>query len=91
MILGTVCGTPSKVAHSDAQKRFAQISASSRPQNVMMTPYGRVIVMHLTILFGAALAAMFETKLAAFILLIALKIAVDIAAHVRKNFAPVTT
>lgn len=55
---------------------------------IMGTPYGRVVVMHLTILFGAALVQLFDTKAAAFILLIVLKTAVDMAAHVRKNFAP---
>ena len=55
-------------------------------QNVMMGTYGRVIVMHVTILFGAALAAFFGTPTAAFVLLIVLKIFVDVSAHVRKNF-----
>jgi hypothetical protein len=58
------------------------------PQDAMMSPYGRVIVMHLTVLFGAALAHFFQTKVAAFVLLIALKIFVDVSAHVRKNFKP---
>lgn len=61
-----------------------------RPQDVMMRPYGRVIVMHLTIIFGAVLATVFQTSLAAFVLLIALKTAADVASHVRKNFAPAT-
>jgi len=46
--------------------------------------------MHMTIIFGAMLIEIFRTKTAAFVLLIALKITVDIAAHVRKNFAPDT-
>jgi hypothetical protein len=54
---------------------------------IMMTPYGRVVVMHLTILFGAALMQVFQTKAAAFVLLIALKVTADIAAHVRTNFS----
>lgn len=54
---------------------------------IMMAPYGRVIVMHLTILFGAALVQVFQTKTAAFVLLVALKIATDVAAHVRTNFS----
>lgn len=58
-------------------------------QSVMMGTYGRVIVMHLTILFGAALAAYFQTPTAAFVLLILLKILVDVPAHIRKNFKPV--
>jgi Family of unknown function (DUF6498) len=67
-------------------------SLSADPKNrdlnkIMMTPYGRIVVMHLTILFGAALAQYFQTKAAAFVLLIALKIAADVAAHVRTNFS----
>jgi hypothetical protein len=61
----------------------------SKPQQVMEAAYGRVVVMHLTIIFGALLIAVFDTKTAAFVLLIGLKIAVDVAAHVRKNFQPV--
>lgn len=57
-------------------------------QNVMVGTYGRVIVMHITILFGAALAAFFKTPTAAFILLIVLKVFVDVSAHIRKNFKP---
>ncbi len=56
--------------------------------SVMTASYGRVIVMHVTILIGALLVEVFQTKLAAFILLIALKTVVDVAAHVRKNFKP---
>jgi hypothetical protein len=60
------------------------------PQAVMMAPYGRIVVMHVTIILGALLSEVFKTRVAAFVLLIALKIAVDIAAHVRKNFRPGT-
>jgi hypothetical protein len=58
------------------------------PRKVMMAPYGRIVVMHVTILGGAFLIQIFQTRVAAFVLLIALKVAFDIAAHVRKNFAP---
>jgi hypothetical protein len=54
---------------------------------IMMTPYGRIVVMHLTILFGAALVQFFQTRTAAFVLLVALKIVADVAAHVRTNFS----
>lgn len=55
---------------------------------IMMTPYGRIVVMHITILIGAMLVQFFQTTLAAFVLLIGLKTVADVAAHVRKNFAP---
>jgi len=57
--------------------------------DLMMAPYGRIVVMHVTILAGAFLLEVFKTPLAAFVLLIALKIVTDIAAHVRTNFAQI--
>ena len=60
---------------------------SSKPQHVMLAAYGRIVVMHVTIIFGAVLMSIFNTKAVAFVLLIALKIAADVAAHVRKNFS----
>ena len=59
---------------------------ASEPQQVMGAAYGRVVVMHVTIIFGAMLIGVFGTKVAALVLLIALKTAADLAAHVRKNF-----
>lgn len=56
---------------------------------IMLAPYGRIVLMHVTIIFGAFLIQVFRTKLAAFVLLIALKIVFDVASHVRKNFSPV--
>jgi len=43
--------------------------------------------MHITLIFGAVLAELLETKIAAFLLLIGLKIAVDVAGHARANAA----
>jgi hypothetical protein len=57
------------------------------PQRVMMAPYGRVVLMHLTIIFGAMIAQALGSKTWAFALLVVLKIIVDVAAHVRKNFS----
>jgi hypothetical protein len=55
--------------------------------DVMMSPYGRIVIMHITLIIGAGLVAYFGTKTAAFVLLIALKLLVDVPIHVRKNFA----
>ena len=66
-----------------------EISGDARQgKSVMMGTYGRVMVMHVTLLIGAALVAYFKTLTAAFVLLIALKIFLDVAAHIRKNFKP---
>jgi len=69
----------------------ARVAGKSEPesiQDVMMAPYGRVVVMHFTIIFGAMLTMVLGMPVAAYMLLIALKIAVDVSAHVRQNFAP---
>jgi uncharacterized membrane protein YphA (DoxX/SURF4 family) len=68
---------------------FATIAPAREPMTAMTAPYARIVVMHVTILVGALLVHVFRTKLAALLLLIVLKIAVDIAAHVRRNFRPV--
>ena len=62
--------------------------APGDPRSAMMAPYGRIVIMHVTIIFGAWLTALLQTRAAAFALLIALKIVADVAAHVRKNFRP---
>jgi hypothetical protein len=71
-----------------AKLSLAMLAPVGNPQAIMMAPYGRVVVMHVTIIFGAVLSSIFQTRMAAFVLLIALKIVVDVAAHVRKNFRP---
>jgi hypothetical protein len=52
-------------------------------------PYARVIVMHLTILGGGALAASMGSPLGALLVLVALKTLIDLAAHwlERKQFS----
>jgi hypothetical protein len=57
-------------------------------QEMMMAPYARIVVMHLTIIFGGMLTMVLQAPKAAFLLLVALKTAVDLGAHVRKNFKP---
>ncbi len=50
-------------------------------QEQMMRPYGRVIVMHMVIILGGGLLMLFGGPIAALMLLIALKIALDLYAH----------
>jgi len=47
----------------------------------MVEPYKRIIVMHVTIIFGGFMAMAFSTPLLALVLLIGLKIIVDVKAH----------
>ena len=51
----------------------------------MSAPYKRIIIMHVTIIFGGFLSMAFETPLLALVLLIVLKIVVDVKAHVNEH------
>jgi hypothetical protein len=51
-------------------------------KDLMAAPYRRVVVMHLTIIFGAILAVIFQSNKAAFVLMILLKIGADLYSHV---------
>lgn len=57
------------------------------PQAQMMSVYGRVAVLHVTILAGAFLVGWFGTPLAALTVLIGLKTALDLFFHVREHRA----
>lgn len=54
-------------------------------QEQMAEPYKRIIVMHLTIIFGGWLTLLLRSPVPALILLIALKTAVDLRAHRREH------
>jgi len=51
----------------------------------MSAPYKRIIIMHMTIIFGGFLTMVFETPLLALTLLIVLKIVVDVKAHISEH------
>ena len=51
------------------------------PQQQMGQPYGRVVVLHVTILAGGFLVAMLGTPIAALVVLISLKTIIDVRAH----------
>lgn len=51
----------------------------------MFQPYGRVVVMHLTVIFGAFLVTWLGTPVAGLLLLVALKTGFDVAAHRREH------
>ena len=55
------------------------------PQGQMMSVYGRVFVLHITILGGAFMVAWFGTPLAALALLVGLKTAADLFFHLREH------
>ena len=51
----------------------------------MGEPYKRIMVMHVTIIFGGFLVMALDSALPALMLLIVLKIAADVRAHVRER------
>lgn len=65
------------------------------PDQQMFQPYGRVVALHVTILGGGFLAGYFGTPLASLVLLVLLKTAIDVWAHLREHrkaeIRPVTT
>ena len=48
---------------------------------LMMRPYGRIVALHITILFGAILTAIFGSPLALLIVLVVMKTGADLALH----------
>jgi hypothetical protein len=51
----------------------------------MGAPYARVVVLHLTILFGAFLTAMIGQPIGALVILVGLKTILDLALHLREH------
>ena len=51
----------------------------------MMSVYGRVFVLHITILGGAFVVGFFGTPFAALVLLVGLKTAIDLFFHLREH------
>ena len=54
-------------------------------QTLMLAPYNRIVVMHVTILLGGAFVLLLETPLPALVLLVLLKTAVDARFHGREH------
>lgn len=57
----------------------------AKPQEVMTGFYGRVVVLHLTILFGGWVVLLLDEPAGALALLVLLKTAADVAAHLRER------
>ncbi|MCG8413662.1 MAG: DUF6498-containing protein [Pseudomonadales bacterium] len=54
----------------------------------MGQPYKRIIIMHITIIFGGFLVMLLETALPALLLLIVLKLSADLRAHLKEHGNP---
>lgn len=57
------------------------------PGAIMPRPYGRVVVLHLTLIAGGFLVLALGAPVLALVLMVALKIGVDAAAHLRSHAA----
>jgi hypothetical protein len=55
------------------------------PDELMVRPYARVVILHLVIIFGAVVVVLFRTPVAALVLLVALKIGMDVVAHLSEH------
>jgi hypothetical protein len=59
--------------------------AGMQVRQLMGAPYHRIVIMHLTIIFGGWLVMLFKSAAPALVLLVALKTAVDLRAHRREH------
>jgi hypothetical protein len=57
------------------------------PRSIMALPYGRVVVLHLTLIGGGFVVMALGAPVLALVLMVALKIGVDAAAHLRSHDA----
>ncbi len=58
------------------------------PKALMTQPYGRVVLLHLVIMVGGAIAMALQDAIAALALLVVAKIGMDLRAHWREHAAP---
>jgi hypothetical protein len=63
------------------RKEYLRTSAMRQ----MFAPYGRVVVLHLTIIFGAFVVAILGTPIGALLVLVVLKTAFDLRLHLREQ------
>jgi hypothetical protein len=61
------------------------------PQAQAQAPYGRLIVLHVTIIFGGMLSLMLRLPIGALIVLVGLKIILDLRFHLREHRPPAST
>lgn len=57
----------------------------ANPMGLMQQPYGRVVVLHVTLLFGGFLVMAFQSPVTGLLLLIVLKIGLDLRSHIREH------
>ena len=63
-------------------------STNTEMQKIFMAPYSRVVLLHLTLIFGAIPTLLLGSPLGALILLLVLKIGADMRAHLQEHAIP---
>jgi hypothetical protein len=63
------------------RKEYLSIS----PTKQMMSPYKRIMVMHLTIIFGGFMTSLLKVKTPALALMVIIKIIIDLKAHLSEH------
>ncbi len=58
---------------------------NARPNKLMMSPYGRIFILHVVVIAGGILVVKSGSATSMLILLIAIKVAVDIVLHIRSH------
>lgn len=69
----------------------AQEYRGMKSEEVMMTPYQRVIIMHLTVMGGGWLISQFDEPLFALVLLVVLKTGTDLSSHLHEHRVKIET
>ncbi|HJT25311.1 MAG TPA: DUF6498-containing protein [bacterium] len=77
---------PAPATPVSLQPLVSSLQSAGKGGDIMMAPYKRVMIMHVTIILGGFISLGLHMDKAAFILLVALKIFVDLGSHARKNF-----
>lgn len=73
--------TASFVINFVGRGEYHRVSAARQ----MFAPYGRLVILHLTILFGAFLSLAIGSPIGAIVVLVLIKTVVDVAFHVREH------
>lgn len=73
-------------SHGASFMRHDVMRGERRPvEALFLAPYGRIVVMHLTVLLGGFVALLLGSPVGALVLLVALKTLVDLRAHLRER------
>ncbi|HLE59022.1 MAG TPA: DUF6498-containing protein [Candidatus Limnocylindria bacterium] len=59
---------------------------TASPGGQMMAPYGRLVILHVTIILGAALSMMIGSPVGSLLVLVSLKLVLDLFFHLREHW-----